>query len=126
MVKLIDADALIEAIEKTPFTMSMFATVDQCYGAKCAKDVILDVVKSADAIEELQAQVPHWISVEERLPEDKEIVLAYISELCLIIRARRIGGDWFRTDRDLFTLSCYTVSHWMPLPAPPEEVDEDG
>lgn len=73
-------------------------------------------------------KVPHWISVEERLPELREIVLAYVDELGLIIRAKIIDThdetgarrvDWARVDKDPFFLSCYTITHWMPLPETP-------
>lgn len=71
-----------------------------------------------------------WIPVSERLPEIGEIVLAYIDELGLIIRAKIVDTkdyrgerriDWARVDKDPFFLSCYTITHWMPLPEPPKE-----
>lgn len=114
---------------------------DNC-GSRCPRferneDCVGQLAKdAADAIEELLAelttirkQFPRWTSVEERLPEIGEIVLAYVDELGLIIRAkiadakdyrgeRRI--DWARVDQDPFFLSCYTITHWMPLPGPPK------
>lgn len=78
----------------------------------------------------LEAQVPKWINVEGRLPEIGEIVLAYVDELRLIIRAKIVDAkdyrgerriDWARVDPDPFFLSCYTITHWMPLPEPPKE-----
>lgn len=87
--------------------------------------------KQSERTKELLATVPHWISVEERLPEIGEIVLAYVDELGLIIRAKIVDAkdyrgerriDWARVDKDPFFLSCYTVTHWMPLPKAPKEV----
>ena len=93
---------------------------------------------AADAIEELVAAVPKWISVEERLPDDQ----------CDDARAAR-GGDYIHkvlavsvtpnyTAMDTaylyngrWALGQYTswkhfmgapVTHWMPLPDPPKEV----
>lgn len=81
-------------------------------------------------IRQLEAQVPKWISVKDGLPEIGEIVLAYVDELRLIIRAKIVDAkdyrgerriDWARVDPDTFFLSCYTITHWMPLPEPPEK-----
>lgn len=75
-------------------------------------------------IEKLRGQVPGWIPVEERLPKDRSdvLVVAYWHERwgvymgwCAPERAQwsvHIGiGD--RND--------VAVTHWMPLPEPPEE-----
>lgn len=75
-------------------------------------------------IEKLRGQVPRWIPVEERLPEDRSdvLVVAYWHERwgvymgwCAPERAEwsvHIGiGD--RND--------VAVTYWMPLPEPPEE-----
>lgn len=101
------------------------------------------MLEAADAIEELIREVAdehnarldaeerqRWIPVTERLPEIGEIVLAYVDDLCLIIRAKIVDAkdyhgerriDWARVDPDPFFLSCYTITHWMPLPEPPKE-----
>ena len=77
----------------------------------------------AKEIETLRAQLPRWIPVTERLPEDRSdvLVVAYWHERwgvymgwCAPERAAwsvHIGiGD--RSDID--------VTHWMPLPEPPD------
>jgi len=63
-----------------------------------------------------------WIRVEERLPRAwREIVLVYIPRADGdddIVTAWRDEDGWY--DR----LECRDVpgvTHWMPLPAPPEE-----
>ena len=60
-----------------------------------------------------------WIPVSERLPEDGETVLTYKNGQFDVLKyeMRRNGwicGGWF--------WSRATVTHWMPLPEPPEEV----
>lgn len=79
-------------------------------------DVVMD---AAEAIEQLRAQQPRWISVGERLPEDDGYVLCHCNDGSSDIVCMYHGdGDFVTPDLD-----CYTgiVTHWMPLPQPPEE-----
>jgi len=79
---------------------------------------------AADAIEELLAAAPRWISVEERLPEKHVEVLICTedygkNELGFATVAVWDGSEWIETwDRQK---SVHYVSHWMPLPEPPKE-----
>lgn len=59
---------------------------------------------------------PRWIPVEERLPSEHACVLAYHSNARRII-AWHDGNGW-QTDAD--TGGRGDVTHWMPLPEPPE------
>lgn len=57
-----------------------------------------------------------WISVEERLPEDETIVLAYERGVYVAhFIARKM---FFVHDRDHEFMP--DVTHWMPLPHPPQ------
>ena len=62
---------------------------------------------------------PKWISVEERLPSPDERVLVWLkansAPYTQIDTDRIINGRWVRWR------GC--VSHWMPLPEPPEKGD---
>ena len=84
---------------------------------------------AADAIEELQAQMPRWISVEERLPEVGEKVLclcrAQIVDVLMWYGDCWVstGAEWVKTGNAQNYMSSF-VTHWMHLPAPPEEVGE--
>lgn len=70
--------------------------------------------------EKLKAEVPRWIPVEERLPEEKQRV---------IVRCERVGtsvgwilwGNWM-TD---IGPGAGKVTHWMPLPEAPKEVTHE-
>lgn len=53
-----------------------------------------------------------WVSVKDRLPKEKEHVLIWIKDLCIIIDWI-VNGKWVVTDE--------IVTHWMPLPEPPKE-----
>lgn len=59
-----------------------------------------------------------WIGVKDRLPEEKTRVLVSIPHSDTKIDTDRIlGGKWVRWNGH--------VSHWMPLPEPPEEDARD-
>lgn len=61
-----------------------------------------------------------WISVEGSLPKDDEIVLIYVKQAsCPVWLGYRAGGRWWYVEG----LVAYP-SHWMPLPAPPQEEDK--
>lgn len=75
-------------------------------------------------IEKLRAQLPRWIPVEARLPEDRSdvLVVAYWHE--------RWGAymGWCAPERAAWSVhvgigdrSDIAVTHWMPLPEPPKE-----
>ena len=91
---------------------------------------------AADAIEELLAAVPKWISVEERLPEltqqieDDSFLIDY-SEDVLVLRRKTCSCEVCRLVVDLGKTKWEDrmfdeitgVTHWMPLPEPPKEVE---
>jgi hypothetical protein len=68
--------------------------------------------------------VNQWISVEDRLPEINKDVLIYweceyldrsIDEV-LEVASLNNDGTWFKNFPD------YEITHWMPLPQPPESI----
>jgi hypothetical protein len=91
-------------------------------GGACARRV-------ADYIEKLQAQLPRWIPVAERLPEPGEEVLVFIDghrgpawknnySLVAYLGASVTPGCWLQ-ERHPDADPIVGVTHWMPLPAPP-------
>ncbi len=77
---------------------------------------------AADAIDELQAAVPKWISVEERLPEPGQGVLVY-DDCGYMSVADYTHDKHFPTVYEFHVNGEYEpgVTHWMPLPEPPKE-----
>ena len=71
-----------------------------------------------------------WISVEDRLPEKGEIVLALVKATnpsygqYHVIAALQNDGLWDSWDEE-FCISGDPITHWMPLPEPPKEESND-
>lgn len=71
-------------------------------------------------IQKLEAQVHRWISVEERLPDvdvDVVLIIPRIDGPCIRVGWLRETGRWWAAGQGLVP---YEVTHWMPLPEPPE------
>lgn len=63
---------------------------------------------------------PRWISVEERLPDvdvDVVLIIPRIDGPCIRVGWLRETGRWWAAGQGLVP---YEVTHWMPLPEPPE------
>ena len=75
-----------------------------------------DVPRLLAYIKELESQIPRWIPVEERLPEEKAIVTA-------CIKNRRVFPDVFYIEGCWYSAKGIVegVTHWMPLPTKPED-----
>ena len=87
---------------------------------ECHKLVEDDVARDALAlIEHFEAQQPKWISVKERLPWMNQKVL--VSDGGIVTEAHYNGrGEWIHNGHDM-EIGGVIVTHWMPLPQPPEE-----
>ena len=95
---------------------------DSCPYEYCGDDCQNLCGYAADAIEELLAAVPKWISVEERLPEIGKFVL--VSDGDDIDAACRYKAFTIPDETETFFWdSVFEVTHWMPLPAPPKGVE---
>ena len=82
---------------------------------------------AADAIELLQKKEMSWISVEERLPKrtmPPKDVLVYHDLGCGMF----IDRAWYSYEKNKWVSNLgmnLKVTHWMPLPEPPEEGSHD-
>lgn len=70
-----------------------------------------------DVIKHLEAQLPKWISVEERLPEKSGSYLVCTSKSSVYCTkfTRHEQDGRFHTDINTH------ITHWMPMPEPPKE-----
>ena len=68
-----------------------------------------------------------WVSVEERLPEDKQIVLFH-QKNGFIYCAEYFAGNKLLSPAWFIDNDCWEageVTHWMPLPEPPERQEDN-
>ena len=94
------------------------------------KDLIIQDLRRENA--KLRARVQEWISVTERLPDNKEHdwVLAQVVEdngymhIPKVMEYRQSKNDWFEETYGWLSEhnGAFTVTHWMPIPPePPKE-----
>lgn len=68
-----------------------------------------------------------WISVGDKLPEENRTAVVSCVECGATYRrepiaARLYDGHWVDFDDDDIEYQlCVTVTHWLPLPEPPED-----
>ena len=75
-------------------------------------------------IDQLEAAQPKWISVEERLPDRYTPVLGNIKKdgtETYVAHVVIMDGSWWAKDTGVYYDDVGgDVTHWMPLPEPPE------
>ena len=69
----------------------------------------------ADYLLDSGVTVQEWIPVDDRLPDDDEVVII-CTDKNFVYAGELIGDTWF-LDNDSWTA---TVTHWMPTPQPPK------
>lgn len=77
--------------------------------------------RAAD-LREYDASLPRWISVEERLPGEETVLVEEVFrgvEPRQQFVARYRVGRWYSVSPNV-QLEPMSVTHWMPLPAPPK------
>ena len=83
-------------------------------GVNKGLNIARSAMRNPDAIPTLTPP-NEWVSVEERLPEEKQRV---------IVRCERVGTSvgWILWGRWMTDIGPHAgdVTHWMPLPTPPD------
>ena len=69
-------------------------------------------------VEHLPTLTPpnEWVSVDEGLPEPTYCVLVYTADCSIEVDAIGSDGEWM----------SFEVTHWMPLPEPPDRRPTEG
>ena len=111
----IDADVLIETVEDHVTSVSCCPTADWARGKTQMKDQILEDIHNAPTVSD-------WISVKDRLPEPPAQCLVYSPKMS---RPRGMETATY-TELGWLTAAYFSgITHWMPLPEPPEEENEN-
>jgi hypothetical protein len=63
-----------------------------------------------------QLTLSDWISIDDRLPKICDDVIVFSDDKYQIDIGFVVNGKWFSDRGEL-----HTVTHWMPLPNPPED-----
>ena len=83
-------------------------------------------VEILDACMSALGEQPHWISVEERLPEKSTPVLAYKDGRIWYCERNWQSGCWeslsFAATKEYGMYWSKGPTHWMPMPLEPPEV----
>ena len=61
MKEYIERDALVKTTEETPFTMSMFSTVDECKGANMARLTLAAIFKILPTADVVEVRHGRWV-----------------------------------------------------------------
>lgn len=84
----------------------------------------LDYIKELEKrVADLEAKVPKWVSVKDRLPDKESMLCLVISDGDLYVSHWHWsgGGPWFFTDGEY---DC-NVTHWAKAPELPKEENYD-
>lgn len=134
MSEYIDREAAIKAIcEYCSCEQICVRVAEQCGEDDCW---VMDALK---ATPNADVRPVRWISVTERLPEDRQNCLCYsslgtIRVLCFAKNLRQVDKydfadkkrpGWFFNDSEWGYCEALGITHWMPLPAPPKEEETE-
>ena len=124
-MRLIDADALYDTISDHVTTVSVCPTVDWARGKAAMKEICLEDIKNAPT-------VSGWISVSDRLPSEGDYRECHETWDGAVIwtNGYDIGlgcyHNFTRNWADIYDGYIDDVTHWMPLPEPPKEDEDDA
>ena len=117
----------LEDLMKFPIRLNHY---DKEHGSEAFVYGIETVLEYAENLQTTDI-VQEWISVKDRLPDNKEYdwVLAQVVEdngfmhIPTVMEYRQSRNDWFEETYGWLSdhNGAFTVTHWMPLPEPPKK-----
>ena len=113
-------EQLVEVLRKNADENPCQFACEECNEADCLTPVLrttADLIKQQAArIAELEAKVPRWIPVTEKIPPDQEEVLVLTRSKNGV---RNVDKGYWAIDHFIHRGRA-EVTHWMQLPEPPE------
>lgn len=105
-----------------------FGTVTEALELDTAKNGYILLVQDAEPNFDVNGNSPatpdSWISCSERMPDDGQHVII-LCDGAFVLYAQYRNGEFFdvvRNGEEFFETQSRNVTHWMPLPEPPQEV----
>ncbi|HAN3909204.1 TPA: DUF551 domain-containing protein [Escherichia coli] len=111
-------DCLDEAEQELIVTINKYAS------QLAAEPIAPNDVREQTAIPQVPVIPDGWISCNERMPEDGQHVII-LCDGAFVLYAQYRDGEFFdvvRNGEEFFETQSRNVTHWMPLPEPPQEV----
>lgn len=106
-------EKLVEILKQAPFEGKV---LDEWWWEEKIRRIADHLISNGVTVQE-------WISVEDRLPEEKvNCIVHYRHAYCDNDGYWAIGFCCYDGEKFLFD-PAYKVTHWMPLPEPPKEVE---
>ena len=113
-------EQLVEVLRKNADENPCQFACEECNEADCLTPVLrtaADLIEQQAArIAELEAKVPRWIPVTEKISPDQEEVLVLTRSKNGV---RNVDKGYWAIDHFIHRGRAQ-VTHWMPLPEPPE------
>ncbi|EHZ8209727.1 DUF551 domain-containing protein [Escherichia coli] len=112
-------DCLDEAEQELIVTINKYAS------QLAAEPIAPNDVREQTAIPQVPVTPDSWISCSERMPDDGQHVII-LCDGAFVLYAQYRDGEFFdvvRNGEEFFETQSRNVTHWMPLPEPPKEVN---
>ncbi|EES4073357.1 DUF551 domain-containing protein [Escherichia coli] len=110
-------DCLDEAEQELIVTINKYAS------QLAAEPIAPNDVREQTAIPQVLVTPDSWISCSERMPEDGQHVII-LCDGAFVLYAQYRDGEFFdvvRNGEEFFETQSRNVTHWMPLPAAPQQ-----
>ena len=109
-------EKLVEILKQAPFEGKV---LDEWWWEEKIKRIADHLISNGVTVQE-------WISVKERLPQEKvDCIVHYKHAYCDNDDYWAIGMCFYDGEKFQFG-QAYKVTHWMPMPEPPKSARMDG